>query len=207
MDRVKIAKELVRMAKSLIAMNDEEMEYIDNAMEYIDECFNQNYVVSKKSGIKYNVRYADRNFNLVALEGRNDIPDDECVDEDEIVKMYNEAVADLSKDYHTLDGYDTIRTWCFESNENSYMLNNYEYTVKDSNGNVVDTTEEFDNDVNNDAKNLCFDYINNHALVDFEAYINFIRSDGKDSGVTQELDVSKFNSCEEKDSDNTEGNE
>lgn len=193
---VKIAKELVRLAKSLIAMNNDETEYIENAMAYIDECFNQNYVVSKKSGIKYNVRYVDRNFNLVALEGRNDIPDDEHVDEDEIVNMYNEAVADLSKDYHTLDGYDTIRTLCFESNENDYMLNNYEYTVTDRDGNVIDTTDEFDDDVNNDTKDLCFDYINNHALVDFEVYINFICSNGKDSGVTQELDASKFNSCE-----------
>ena len=197
MDRIKIAKELVVMAKKLVALNHEETEYVNNVMKYIDECFNQRYVVSKQSGIKYNVRYENRNFKLIALEGRNDIPEDEYVDESEIAKMYNDAIVELRSKYHTIDGYDTIRTWCIESEENHYMLNNRDFTVKDDRGNVVDTTKEFDEDVNNNTKDLCFEYIDNNALVDYDAHINFIRSDGKDSGVTQELDWNNFDTLKE----------
>ena len=196
MDRIKIAKELVVMAKKLVAMNHEETEYVNNVMKYIDECFNQRYVVGKKSGIKYNVRYVNRNFRLIALQGETDIPEDEYVDESEIAKMYNDAIAELLNNYHTIDGYDTIRTWCIESNENHYGLQNKDFTVKDDKGNVVDTTNEFNDSVNSDTQDLCFEYINNNALVDYDVHINFIRGDDRDSGVIQELDWDDFKTLE-----------
>ena len=187
----KVANELVRMARIMIAYGQEESEYFDNAMAYIDECINQNYVIGKQSGIKYNVRYQDGNFRLVALEGRNDIPEDEYVDENEIIDMYNDAVADLIRDYHNLDGYSEIRDMCFESEENHYGVNDMEYLVTDDDGNVIDTTDEFNEDLNESAKELCFQIID-EALVDYDVHAEFMRADGRSSGVMQEFDWSKF---------------
>ena len=188
----KINKKIVKIAKILIAELQEEANYSNNAMAYIDECFNQNYVIGKKSGIKYNVRYNGRYFKLVALEGRNDIPEDEYVDEDEIIDMYNDAVVDLIKNYHYVDGYDEIRDLCFESEANHYDVNNKEYIITDKDGNAVDTTDEFNDDLNESTKELCFRLIDENALVDYDVYAAFIGANGKDSGVTQEFDYSKF---------------
>lgn len=131
---VKIAKELLKLAKSIMASED---DYASNVIKYIDECFNMNYVVGT-TGIKYNVRYdSNKNFKLIALEG-GDVPENEHVNEKEIMDMYNDAVRELKTQYHTIDGYDNIETECFNI-INSKCLVDENTCIKFFNSNGSDT--------------------------------------------------------------------
>lgn len=188
---VKIAKELLKLAKSIMASED---DYASNVIKYIDECFNMNYVVGT-TGIKYNVRYDNnKNFKLVALEG-GEVPENEHVDEEEIMDMYNDAVRELKTQYHTIDGYDDIETDCWESNENHYMLNNEDFEIDDEDGELVDVSDDFRQEVADDAKDECFRIINYECLVDEDTCIKFFNSNGSDTGIIQELKLNGYEEC------------